>query len=368
MNTLIRTGDSTLHGLHAIHLENGLLRLTVLPGAGGKLWQIVYKPFGAQLLWHHPRVLPALHAAGTLFDDVWSGGWDEIFPNDEAGCIHGKPLPDHGELWAANWYAEAFNGADAVGVHLRCATPVSRFQVEKTILLRPEQSVFETCYRFTNRNPVAWPFLWKLHPAFAISPHHRIDFPQMTVVREPMFPGTLGAAPRRFPWPYAPIGNSPLDLREVPELSSGALHFFYGTKMAEGWCGITDRARGLACALRFDLGVLSGCTFFASYGGWRGLQVAVPEPATGYPFQIEKIIDAGRARWLAPGESLETSVLFAVQEGFTSIGEVDPAGRILPGDEMQCAEKTTRPPAPAARATAKSRRQSPPQPRTPAST
>jgi hypothetical protein len=48
---------------------------------------------------------------------------------------------------------------------------------------------------------------------------------------------------------------------------------------------------------------------------------------------MKSMIENGRARLLAPGESLETSVLFAAQEGLTSIGGVDKAGRILPGDE-----------------------------------
>ena len=61
--------------------------------------------------------------------------------------------------------------------------------------------------------------------------------------------------------------------------------------------------------------------------------MAVLEPATGYPFQIQSMIDGGRARRLAPGASLETTVLFSAQEGLTSIGGVDENGRILPGDE-----------------------------------
>ena len=45
------------------------------------------------------------------------------------------------------------------------------------------------------------------------------------------------------------------------------------------------------------------------------------------------MIDAQRACWLAPGESLETSVLFTTQEGLMSVGGVDAKGHILAGDE-----------------------------------
>jgi hypothetical protein len=96
---------------------------------------------------------------------------------------------------------------------------------------------------------------------------------------------------------------------------------------------VTDRANQLAAALRFDPNVFSSCWLFATHGGWRDLNVAVLEPATGFPFRMQSMIDGGRARRLAPGESLETTVLFSVQEGLTSIGGVEEDGRILPGDE-----------------------------------
>jgi hypothetical protein len=327
------TTGSTALGLRSIVLENSLLRLEVLPEAGAKINQITYKPLGADLLWHNPHLSAARHEPSACYDDVWSGGWDELFPNDEPGPLNGYPLPDHGELWTGEWHAEPFERDDAVGVHLRFTTPITSFLVERTLLLRADSAQFEIHYRFTNQGAENFPFLWKLHPAFAVSSSHRIDFPPMAVLREPEFPGTLGEAPPIFPWPHAHLGNTTLDLRQVPDVSSRALHFFYGAGLVSGWCGITNRANRLACALRFDPKVFPSCWLFATYGGWRDLNVAVLEPATGYPFQMQAMIAGGRARRLAPGESLETSVLFSAQEGLTSIGGIDEDGRILPGDE-----------------------------------
>jgi hypothetical protein len=333
MNDLSLSTGWTMHGLQAILLENRFLRLVVLPEAGGKIWQITYKPLDAPLLWNNPRILPAKHGIHARYDDVWSGGWDELFPNDEAGTLQGEYLPDHGELWTGNWACEPFEDTDSVGVRLKFATPISSFLVERTIRLRPQSANFEIHYRFTNQNSEPYPFLWKLHPAFAVSANHRIDFPAMTAVLEPGFPGSLGGAPASFPWPHAVVGENTTDLRNVPDVSSKALHFFYGTEMAAGWCAITNKATGLASALRYDPEIFSSCWLFASHGGWRNLNVAVLEPATGYPFQIQSMIDAGRARWLGPGESLETSVLFTTAEGVQSVGNVDASGRILPGAE-----------------------------------
>lgn len=333
MDDVILKSRQDTHGLRTILVESRDLRVVVLPEAGAKVWQITYRPLDAHLLWHNPNIGPARQPLHTCYDDTWSGGWDELFPNDEAATLHGIALPDHGELWTGEWQAKPFEQAGSAGVHLRYTTPISAFVVEKTLLLRPETAILEMRYRLTNHGSTIFPFLWKLHPAFAVSDNHRIDFPPMVAVRELEFPGTLDGAPPFFPWPFAPIGKKVLDLRQVPSVGTRAVHFFYGTELASGWCGVTNRANRLAAALRFDPRVFSSCWLFATHGGWRDLNVAVLEPATGYPFRIQSMIDRGRALQLAPGESLETIVLFSVQEGLTSIGGVEDDGRILPGDE-----------------------------------
>jgi hypothetical protein len=332
MDTIAIQPGPAVHGLESLRMESPSLHLVVLPEAGAKIWQIHYKPLQADLLWNNPSLTPARQPLDASYDDTWSGGWDELFPNDEGGELLGYNLPDHGELWTGEWHAEVMDRGTP-GLLLRYATPVSHFLVEKTLTLHPSRAVLEVNYKLTNQGTEQFPFLFKLHPAFAVSSHHRIDFPAMKVRREPEFEGTLGAAPLVFPWPHAQAGGKVLDLRRVPDVHSGAVHFFYGTDMAGGWCGVTNQATRLSAALRFDPQVFSSCWLFATHGGWRGLNVAVLEPATGYPFNMRAMIDGGQARWLAPGESLETSVLFSVQEGLSSIAGVDADGVILPGDD-----------------------------------
>lgn len=330
---LIFNSDALLHGLRTIVMENSVVRIVVLPEAGGKIQQISYKPLDTDLLWNHATLLPARQPLHACYDDNWSGGWDELFPNDEVAMLDGAALPDHGELWTGEWNAELIEDGEQVGIHLQHETPITNCLVEKTVFLRPESAVFEVKYRLTNRGGAVVPFLFKLHPAFAVSACHRIDFPRMTAIREPAFPGTLNGAPQTFPWPYIVASGVDLDLRQVQDTSSKAVHFLYGTEMDSGWCGVTDRTKRLAAALRFDPEFFSCCWLFATYGGWRDLNVAVLEPATGFPFSLQTMMDEGRARSIGPGESLETRVLFSIQEGLTSIGGVDDDGHILQGDE-----------------------------------
>jgi len=323
----------SLHSLRTIVLENRFLRLVVLPEAGARIWQVTYKPLNADILWNHPKLLPSIQPANASYDDNWCGGWDDLFPNDEAGICAGLQLPDHGELWTGEWHANSDQDENAASLRLSFCAPITQFLAERTMRLCRDRSMLEIHYRLTNQGSQSLPFLWKLHPAFAVSSQHRIDFPPMSAIREMDFQGTLESAPSVFPWPYAPTASGVLDLRQVPDESSGAIHFFYGTGYREGWCGITNRSKRLAAGLRFDPQIFSSCWLFATHGGWNDLNVAVLEPATGYPFRIQSMIDAGRARVLAPGESLATTVLFSVQEGLRSIGGIEEDGHILPGDE-----------------------------------
>ena len=325
MNVRVST-DWSYRGLPAVVLENSALRIVVLPEAGAKIWQITYKPLDADLLWNNPRVAPGRLPMGSRYDDVWSGGWDELFPNDEVAVIEGESYPDHGELWTGHWTAEPFSQADVAGVRLRYVTPISAIEIEKTISLRIGHARIEFQHRFTNRGQTDFPFLWKLHPAMAVSAHHRLDFPAMKVRLEPAFPGTLAGARDITDWPLLKTPHGDVDLRCVTPESARQLYFFYGSEMKGNWCALTDTEKKLSCALQFDSAVFPYCWLFATYGGWRNYNVAVLEPCTGYPLNFDAMKVAGRHKTLRPGESLQTGVRFLVQEGLRSVGSMDSSG------------------------------------------
>lgn len=315
MAELCVSTDWTYRGLRVVVLENRFLRVLVLPEAGAKIWQITYKPLDADLLWNNARTPPSRLPLNSRYDDVWSGGWDELFPNDEVATIAGEAYPDHGELWTGQWDFEPFSTPNEVGVRLRFVTPISAIQVEKTITLRRDSARIFFHHRFTNIGSAAFPFLWKLHPAMAVTAHHRIDFPPMQVELEPAFPGSLEGAHQPSRWPYVGIGSKQVDLRKVPGVEERQLYFFYGTGLKQGWCALTNTATGLACGWHFDPSVFPCAWMFATYGGWRNHNVAVLEPCTGYPLNFAAMQAAGRERTLAPGGTLETDILFSVQQG-----------------------------------------------------
>ncbi len=321
--------DWSYRGLRAVVLENRLLRVVILPEAGAKIWQITYKPLDTNLLWNNPRMVPTRLPMNARYDDVWSGGWDELFPNDESGLIDGEMYPDHGELWTGEWDAESFSTSDEVGVRLRFTTPISAITFEKTIRLQRDSSRLHFQHVLTNSGNASFSFLWKLHPAMAVTPQHRIDFPAMKVSLEPAFLGSLEGAPETFEWPHIWIDGRAVDLRRIPDEAMRRLYFFYGSQMQAGWCALTNTANRLACGFLFDQKVFPSCWLFASYGGWRNHNVAVLEPCTGYPLNFDAMRAAGRHKTLAPGEVLSTEVQFIVQEGLQAVSAIERDGTIV---------------------------------------
>lgn len=313
--------------LQAVVLENAALRVVVLPEVGGRIWSIVYKPLDRELLWQNPRIQPRKVGFGSSYDDVWCGGWEDIFPNDAPGSILGEIYPDHGELWTLDWEWSTSFQANAAQVRLACETPISGVCFEKRITLNGDEARLRVAYRMTNPSGEEFPFLWKLHPALRVQPGWRVDLPPGTRVElEPAFAGTLEGAPQRFEWPTVDCGGRMVDLREAPPPSARQLYFLYGTQLAEGWCAVTDPGAKLSCGLTFDPAVLRSCWLFASYGGWRKYEVAVLEPSTSHPMRIEEAIARGEHGVLGAGASIDTEVVFQAQAGLARVAGVGAGG------------------------------------------
>ena len=90
MKTITIQPGPAVHGLASVAMESESLRVIVLPEVGAKIWQIEYKRLKAGLLWNNPSIPPARQKLYASYDDTWSGGWDELFPNDEAGELLGN--------------------------------------------------------------------------------------------------------------------------------------------------------------------------------------------------------------------------------------------------------------------------------------
>ena len=316
-------------GLQALVIENRHLRLVVLPELGGKLWSLLDKALDREVFWHNPRLGPRPAPYGAAYDDWFCGGWDELFPNDAPTTVAGDLYPDHGEWWAMPFaWAITAQRPDEVTVHCWRAGVVTNTTVERWITVRAGAPTTAVRYRIHNAGPLPLDFLWKLHPALAISPASRIDLPAATVRPDAAFNDRLDKQP--FAWPAARNAQGgAVDMRIVPAAAAATCDFYYATDLADGWCALTDTAAGAGFGLAFDPAIFRSVWVFGAYGGWRGHYTTILEPCTGYPYQLEQAVAQGTASRLDAGATLETTVTAVLFHRRTAVTGITPAGEVL---------------------------------------
>ena len=144
-------------------LENGYLRVTILPSYGGRILSIVHKPTNRELLYQNPLGTPYLMKQGIFYYDylVIMGG---IFPS--------FPEPEHGKYWNQPYDFEVVSeSAEAVTVRMSrkddrdLATGVpAKYDVGRTdvlvqleVTLRAGSAALELNTKLTNTRSTAVP-------------------------------------------------------------------------------------------------------------------------------------------------------------------------------------------------------------------
>ncbi len=308
--------------MHALTLAGDVLEVTVVPAAGGKILELVHRPSRTNLLWRNPRVKVAPTYAGAPFDDVWCGGWDDLFPTDAPCAVDGNLLHDHGDLWTGSWdwTVERDDGDEAV-LCMRKASASLPCLLERRLSLKREDDALRVSYRLQNLGSTAVRFMWSIHVAHAVEPGSRLHLPAGLVGVEPPFRGRT--AGDEVDWPLG--GREGEDLSRAPGAEAGVTEFLHTLDLRDGWCAVTHPSRELGLLLSFDPVVFPTVWIFAVYGGWRGHHVLLTEPATGRPGDLERAIAAGDAAALEGGAVLETELVARI------LTEVDAEA---PGDRL----------------------------------
>ncbi len=319
----------TYRGFPAIVLENERVRMTVLPGHGAKVVELIAKSVDRDLLFHHPRFDVRLPVFAANVDDWWTGGIDEVAPTGHPAMVGGEQLPFLGEFWSQAWTARIVEeGPTAVAVELSCGGIISPLRIDRRMELRTGKSFVRSSHRLTNVGYQPLPFMWGIHPGIAVRPGARIQVPGASGTFHEGHPDLGLAAGTRFAWPHLPAvgGSIDLSVARPPDPPSWELAFI--DDLSAGWLAVTDPASRSGFAMSFDRTVFPVAWLWGVYGGWRGLYTVALEAWTAHPPRLDEVIAAGRERILAPGESLATELKFIAFDGIGSVAEVGLDGTV----------------------------------------
>jgi hypothetical protein len=296
-------------GYPSIVLENRYLRASIIPQLGARVWELEDRLRGRQWIWHRDSTRLRMCPVGAVYDDVWAGGWEEIFPNDAPGVFEGRDLPDHGEWWAASW--EVQSSCDGCHARVCLSTSLQRIKAScrKEFRLESDSNTLVVRYSLHSEEARPFHFLFKQHLPIAIDPGCRLALPggEMEAVDRSF--GALGSASGPCTWPLADLGSQSLDLRVVPDPASAQKEFLYVKNLPAHWCGVDDLGRDASLRMSFDPGQLPFVWLFLAYGGWRWpVYVAVLEPCSNLPKDLSEAVRLGQAARLEPGEEFSTEI------------------------------------------------------------
>ncbi len=295
-----------------VTLESPAMRVVLNPAQGGRVEGLTDLRSDDNWIYHQVRP-HLLEAPSRIYDDVWRGGFEELFPNDAPCVFQGRALRDHGELWDAP-FEVLERGPASVTLSRVCETvPAS---VLKTIALVPDRPELRLQYALQNRGSGPLPYLFKLHAAMRVEAGDELLLPGGTVTPVDQAFSRMIGGPGPSRWPLAEgIAGTPVDLSVVPPREARLAEFVYVSDMPEGWCGVRRGNGGGEIRFSFPPEVFPYCWLFLAYGGWRDHFTAVLEPCTNMPKDLDTAWERGACAVLAPGARSEFEVSVRVESG-----------------------------------------------------
>ncbi len=306
--------------MHAIENIQGftLARLTsdqcsvaVLPALGAKIVSLVDARTKREWMWRPPGPLRLWrNSEGASFLNSTFVGADECLPTIEPCSWQGRDLPDHGEVWSAEWTLDEKCLLDDV-IRTSIRLPRSPFIFERSVTLTG--NVIRLDYRLTNTGTKPESWLWALHPLLSFEPDDRLDLPpevrQMRVylAQQPVFPPDTILA-----WPEPAPG---INLQELRLAGDGAYLKSFASPLHEGWARISNSRTSDALTFRWDLPANPCLGIWLTRGGFKGWHHPAIEPTNA---GTDSLADAARENampLLAPAETRIWHVEIVVGEG-----------------------------------------------------
>ncbi|MGQ0600922.1 MAG: hypothetical protein ACT4QE_04400 [Anaerolineales bacterium] len=272
-------------GFAAIHVNTGLLSLTLIPELGGKISSLRDECTGREWLWRNPRMAyKRVPHGGSYVAEADTGGWDECFPS-VAQCSYpntpwvGAAIQDHGELWSQAATLDVREENERVTLHTRWHGVALPYTFERAIMLSANSARLRVEYAVHNTADTPLHFVWCIHPLLAIEPGMELRVPAAARFnRWGSIPADLLPQDSGLKYPLTARG---LDLTTLPDASTGIALKLWSDPLppGEGWAtlcaygvGQANAAKPRAGELRmtWDTAQLPQLAFWMNLGAWAG--------------------------------------------------------------------------------------------------
>ena len=133
--------QTTVSGFPAVALRSAEVEVVVVPAIGMKLTHL-RRLRGREWLWRNEQIPLALPRPGASYiEPADSGGWDDCFPTVGPSPLPGAPagappLPDHGELWSADWTSSVAEHAEGTTLTSVARGVRLRYEFHRAVTLR----------------------------------------------------------------------------------------------------------------------------------------------------------------------------------------------------------------------------------------
>ena len=303
-----------------VELANDDLVAGFLPELGAKMKSLRSVRSGREFLFQPPERHYRRASYGAKFASYDTSGFDECCPT-VAECTYpggefaGKKMPDHGDLWSAQWEYEVRDKE----VFFEVQGKSLPYKFRKSVRLERNEVVLS--YENANIGDAEFAFLWSAHPLLAVEPGCRIVLPGevsrlfVNWSREERL-GKLGDS---CGWPIAnPKDGDKLDLSELRDKSACTADKLFTSRLSLGFCAVRYPLTNEEIAFEFDPRRVPYLGIWICQGGWPspegGHFTLGLEPCTGCPDSLREAIKRGTCDVLQPGQKKKWELRLRIQQ------------------------------------------------------
>jgi galactose mutarotase-like enzyme len=245
-------------------------------------------------------------AYGVRFTDTDHFGWDEMFPSVDS-CAYpthpfaGLDVVDHGELWSRPWETLEVSAATIVQ---RARSERFHYTFERALILDGSTLRANYAVLLDEASPAALPFLWALHPQFAMNEGSRVE---LGGDRTHVIDTSDAASIRSVEW----LGDLVIE-RDVEVGSDRMIYVAPGELIEEA--RIVDH-NGSTLRVTWDHTFAPYLGVWIDRGRYTSGHVVAIEPTNGFFDELARAHRSGTVGLFAPGKRVTWWVELNVEQG-----------------------------------------------------